>query len=157
MIDKQLISISLFSGAFGLDLGLEQAGFKTVSVVEIDRSAAETIAVNRPELAESAIVRDVRKVTSSELLREGGRVMHLGRSLRAGEVDLVTGGPPCQSFSTAGRRQSIGDPRGSLFMDFIRVVREVQPRFFIMENVRGLLSAAVSHRPIDQRGQGFLP
>jgi len=157
MIDKQLISISLFSGAFGLDLGLEQAGFKTVSVVEIDRSAAETIAVNRPELAESAIVRDVRKVTSSELLREGGRVMHLGRSLRAGEVDLVTGGPPCQSFSTAGRRQSIGDPRGSLFMDFIRVVREVQPRFFIMENVRGLLSAAVSHRPIDQRGQGFPP
>jgi DNA (cytosine-5)-methyltransferase 1 len=77
--------------------------------------------------------------------------------LRAGEVDIVTGGPPCQPYSTAGKRGSIGDPRGSLFMDFIRIVEEVQPRFFVMENVRGLLSAPIRHRPHHQRGLGFPP
>ncbi len=64
------------------------------------------------------------------MLEEGGRVLNLGRDLRVSEVDLVTGGPPCQLFSTAGKRGSVMDPSGSLFMDFIRIVKEVQPRFF---------------------------
>lgn len=155
MIDGKAISISLFSGAFGLDLGMEQAGFHTVSVVEKDRDAAKTIALNRPYLQESAIPREIEKVSTQDLLEEGSRVLELGRILRPGEVDLVTGGPPCQPFSTAGKRGSVMDPRGSLFMDFIRVVREVQPRFFVMENVRGLLSAPLRHRPINQRGEDF--
>lgn len=157
MIDNKAISISLFSGAFGLDLGLEQAGFHTVSVVEKDRDATKTIALNRPYLSESAVPREIEKVSSQNLLEEGGRILDIGRVIRPGEVDLVTGGPPCQPFSTAGKRGSVGDPRGSLFMDFIRVVREVQPRFFIMENVRGLLSAAISHRPINERGTDYPP
>ncbi|WP_071188640.1 DNA cytosine methyltransferase [Trichormus sp. NMC-1] len=157
MINNQLISISLFTGAFGLDLGLEQAGFHTVSVVEKDRDATKTIALNRPELQESAIPRELEKVSSQELLEEGGRVLNLGRALRVGEVDLVTGGPPCQPFSTAGKRGSVLDPRGSLFMDFIRIVKEIQPRFFLMENVRGLLSASLRHRPINQRGKDYPP
>lgn len=151
------ISIGLFAGAFGLDLGMEQAGFHTVSVVEIDPDATKTIALNRPHLALSAVPRDIQHECAHTLLSEGGRVLDLGRPLRPGEVDLVTGGPPCQPFSTAGKRQSIGDPRGSLFMDFIRMVVEVQPRFFVMENVRGLLSAPLQHRPHIQRGAGFLP
>jgi DNA (cytosine-5)-methyltransferase 1 len=157
MIDGKAISISLFTGAFGLDLGMEQAGFHTVSVVEKDRDAVKTIALNRPFLQESAVSREIEKVSSQELLEEGGRVLDLGRALRPGEVDLVTGGPPCQPFSTAGKRGSVMDPRGSLFMDFTRIVKEVQPRFFLMENVRGLLSAPIRHRAINQRGKDYPP
>lgn len=157
MIDGKSISISLFTGAFGLDLGLEQAGFHTVSVVEKDRDATRTIALNRSHLQESAVPREIEKVSSQDLLAEGGRVLKLDRALRPGEVDLVTGGPPCQPFSTAGKRGSVIDPRGSLFMDFIRIVKEVQPRFFLMENVRGLLSAPIRHRPINQRGKNYPP
>jgi len=155
MIDGKSISISLFAGAFGLDIGIEQAGFHTISVVEKDRDATKTIAINRPHLQESAIPREIEKVTSQDLLAEGGRVLKLGRDIHPGEVDLVTGGPPCQPFSTAGKRGSVMDPRGSLFMDFIRIVKEVQPRFFLMENVRGLLSAPIRHRPINQRGKNY--
>lgn len=155
MINNQSICISLFTGAYGLDLGLEQAGFHTVSVVEKDKDAVKTIALNRPHLQESAIPRELEKVSSQELLEEGGRVLNLGRALLPGQIDLVTGGPPCQPFSTAGKRGSVMDPRGSLFMDFIRIVKEVQPRFFLMENVRGLLSASLRHRPINQRGKDY--
>jgi DNA (cytosine-5)-methyltransferase 1 len=154
MIDNKLIYVSLFSGAGGLDIGMERAGFHTVSVVELDADAAKTIALNRPYLAESAVPRDIRSVSAQTLLEEGGRVLDIGRSLRAGEVDLVTGGPPCQPFSTAGKRGSVMDPRGSLFVDFIRIVEEIHPRFFVMENVRGLLSAPVRHRPHRQRVGG---
>lgn len=151
MIDGKVVSISLFTGAFGLELGMEQAGFHTVSVVEKDFDATKTIALNRPYLHESAVPRDIVKVGAWDLLSEGGRVLDIGRTLQPGEVDLVTGGPPCQPFSTAGKRGSVMDPRGSLFMDFIRIIKEVQPRFFIMENVRGLLSAPIRHIPINKR------
>ncbi|MBE9238539.1 DNA cytosine methyltransferase [Anabaena aphanizomenioides LEGE 00250] len=157
MIDGKAISISLFTGAYGLDLGLEQAGFHTITVVEKDRDAVKTIAINRPFLQESAIPREIQNVTSQQLLEEGGRVLNLGRALQPQEVDLVTGGPPCQPFSTAGKRGSVIDPRGSLFMDFIRIVKEVKPRFFLMENVKGLLSAPLRHRPINQRGKDYPP
>lgn len=157
MIDGKAISISLFTGAYGLDLGLEQAGFHTITVVEKNRDAVKTIALNRPFLQESAISREIQNVTSQQLLEEGGRVLNLGRALQPQEVDLVTGGPPCQPFSTAGKRGSVMDPRGSLFMDFIRIVKEVQPRFFLMENVKGLLSAPLRHRPINQRGKDYPP
>ncbi len=155
MIDGKPISISLFSGAFGLDLGLEEAGFHTVSVVEKEPDAVKTIAYNRPHLKESAVPRDIEEVSALSLLAEGGLSLGIGRSLVKGEVDLINGGPPCQPFSTAGKRGSVMDPRGSLFMDFIRIVNEVQPRFFIMENVRGLLSAPVKHVPHSQRTTGY--
>lgn len=151
MIDNRAISISLFTGAGGLDIGMEQAGFYTVSVVEKDPDSAKTIALNRPYL-KSAIPTDIQKISASYLLEQGGRVLTLGRPLHPGEVDLVTGGPPCQPFSTAGKRGSVMDPLGSLFMDFIRIIEQVQPRFFVMENVRGLLSAPIRHRPHLQRG-----
>lgn len=157
MINGRAVAISLFSGAFGLDLGLEQAGFHTVAVVENDPDAVKTIALNRPDLIESAIPRNIREVSAQTLLEEGGRALGLDRALQPCEVDLIAGGPPCQSFSTAGKRQSVNDPRGTLFMDFVRIVEAIQPKFFIMENVRGILSAAVRHRPIDQRGENFPP
>ncbi|TAE85548.1 MAG: DNA cytosine methyltransferase [Oscillatoriales cyanobacterium] len=154
LIDNKPITISLFAGAYGLDLGLEKAGFQTVSLVEIEPDATKTISLNRPHLSPCAVPRDIGQVNAETLLQEAGKILGLDRPLRSNEVDLVTGGPPCQPFSTAGKRGSVGDPRGSLFMDFIRIVDEIKPRFFIMENVKGLLSAPIRHRPHDRRGLG---
>lgn len=137
--------ISLFSGALGLDLGLERAGFETRVAVECNRFAAETIRRNRPDIP--VIERKIETVTTEEILKVA--------RLRPGEAAMLAGGPSCQSFSTAGQRGSLGDPRGIMFREFLRVVREARPRFFVMENVCGVLSAAVRHRPLAKRGPGF--
>jgi DNA (cytosine-5)-methyltransferase 1 len=71
--------------------------------------------------------------------------------LKPGEIDVIAGGPPCQSFSTAGKRGTVQDVRGTLLWQFLRFVEVMQPKFFLMENVRGLLSAALKHRPIAER------
>lgn len=139
--------ISLFSGAMGLDLGLEEAGFEIVLAVECDAQAAATIKTNRPNLP--IINRKIEEVTTKEILKKAG--------LKRGGAFVVSGGPSCQSFSTAGARRSLGDPRGGLFRHFVRIIEEAQPKFFIMENVKGMLSAAIKHRPLSQRGPGFPP
>lgn len=144
---KKIPVISLFSGAMGLDLGLEKAGFEIVLAVECDPQAILTIKRNRPNL--TVIDRKIEDINTSEILR-------LSKLKRGGSF-VVSGGPSCQSFSTAGQRASIADPRGSLFRHFLRVVKEAQPKFFIMENVKGMLSAAVVHRPLGKRGPGFKP
>ncbi|MBR8832314.1 MAG: Modification methylase BspRI [Chroococcopsis gigantea SAG 12.99] len=136
---------------------MEQAGFYTVSMVEKERDAIQTIALNRPHLQKIAVPRCIEQVTAQDLLFEGGNVLDIGRSLRRGEVDLISAGLPCQPFSTAGNRLSLRDSRGNVFTDFIRLVEEIQPRFFLMENVKGLLSAALRHRPIDRRGKAHPP
>jgi DNA (cytosine-5)-methyltransferase 1 len=136
--------ISLFSGAMGLDLGLERSGFDIRVVVERNPHAAETIRKNRPQVP--LIAKPVEEVTKSEILEAAG--------LRQGEATAVVGGPGCQSFSTAGQRASLADPRGVLFRHFVRLVTDTEPRFFVMENVRGILSAAVRHRPLAERGPG---
>ena len=139
--------ISLFSGAMGLDLGLERAGFRIAVALECNPFAAATIRANRPNLP--LIDRPIEKVTTTEILDAAG--------LAPGDPVLVAGGPSCQVFSTAGARGSLGDPRGELFEHFVRVVAESRPRFFVMENVRGLLSAAALHRPLNKRGPGHPP
>ena len=139
--------ISLFSGALGLDLGLERAGFRVRVAVENNKYAAQTIRLNRPNLP--VIERKIEDVPTKELLKAARQ--------KPGGSFVLTGGPSCQSFSTAGKRGSVADPRGGLFYEFLRIVREARPRFFVMENVRGVLSAAMKHRPLDQRGPGFPP
>jgi len=134
--------ISLFSGAMGLDLGLEGAGFKTAVAVETNKFAVATIKSNKKKLP--VIDRPIESVTSKELLTKA--------KLKVSEVCIVSGGPCCQSFSTAGKRGSLGDSRGGLFREFTRVVKETRPRFFLMENVKGILSAAVKHRTLNDRG-----
>jgi DNA (cytosine-5)-methyltransferase 1 len=142
-----LNSISLFSGAMGLDIGLERAGFRTRLALEINKAAVETIRLNRPKLP--VIDGSIQEVTTEDILNRAG--------LRKSEVALISAGPCCQSFSTAGKRGSVLDERGNLFRDFCRVVREIRPRFFVMENVKGILSAAIKHRTLDERGAGFPP
>lgn len=145
MAKKSKSIISLFSGALGLDLGLEKAGFNVAVAVEFNKYAAETIRNNRPEI--NLIEKDIREVRTSEILKLAG--------LKVGEPLIVSAGPSCQTFSTAGSRQSFTDPRGTLFHEFLRVVKETRPRFFVMENVRGMLSAAIKHRPLKERGHGY--
>jgi len=147
MSAADLPAVSLFSGAMGLDLGLEEAGLRIALALECNKSAVETIKQNRPDLP--LIPKKVEDVTTAEMLDKAG--------LEAGGSFVVSGGPSCQAFSTAGQRASLEDPRGGLFREFVRVVDEAKPRFFVMENVRGLLSAAVKHRPLNKRGPGFEP
>jgi len=150
-LTEKLTAISLFSGALGLDIGLDRAGFSIRVAIENDKYAAETIRNNKKKLKHSkdldVIDRDIHDVTTKEILEKC--------ELEVGEVTLVTGGPACQTFSTVGSRASLGDPRGNLFVQYIRIINEAKPRLFIMENVKGILSAAIKHRPLNQRGPGF--
>ena len=138
-------AISLFSGAMGLDLGIEKSGFEIKVALEFDKKACETIKLNRPNIP--IICDDIKKVSTKEILKTA--------KLKKEEVTLVFGGPPCQSFSTAGKRNGFNDEKGNVLLEFIRVVEEIKPKFFIFENVKGLLSAALKHRPINKRGGDF--
>ena len=127
-----LRSISLFTGPGGLDLGLEAAGIETAVAVEIDEDAVATLKANR---SWPVIQRDIHAIPSTEILAAG--------NLSEGEVDLLVGGPPCQPFSKSGywaRGDSLwlADPRASTLEAYLRVVRDVKPRAFLLENVPGL-------------------
>jgi len=119
---KKYTSIELFAGAGGLALGLEQAGLWHSLLSEIDRDACATLRTNRPtwEVVEG----DVKNIDFSPYL---------------GQIDVVTGGFPCQAFSYAGKRLGLEDARGTLFYEFARCVKETQPLICVGENVRGLL------------------
>lgn len=115
--------ISLFSGCGGLDLGFEKAGFEIPIANEFDGTIWETFKVNHPKT--KLIEGDIRKVDDGLFLQE---------------VDGIIGGPPCQSWSEAGALRGIEDERGQLFFDYIRILRKVKPKFFLAENVSGMLS-----------------
>ncbi|MBQ4081884.1 MAG: DNA cytosine methyltransferase [Clostridia bacterium] len=126
-----LKSISLFSGAMGLDLGLMQAGIDIQIGQDFDTSCIQTMYAN----GHKGIAGDIRNISADSILEQAG--------MKVGEPFLVCGGPPCQPFSTAGKRLGINDPRGSLFKEFVRMIDEIRPRFFVMENVKGLMSSAL--------------
>ncbi|MYH15870.1 MAG: DNA cytosine methyltransferase [Gammaproteobacteria bacterium] len=131
---------SFFTGAMGLDLGLEQAGLSITLANEINPLYCKTILVNRPDV---------------QLLPDG--IEHLtGPYLRSArsfhdDVYMMVGGPPCQSFSSGGKRASLADSRGNLMYEYLRLIGEVRPQYFILENVANLTTAALRHRPIAQR------
>lgn len=177
--EKRPTLVSLFAGAGGLDLGLEQAGFETIFANEIEPYACESLRANRvlrsvspaefegwfqqqvteqrcyrstPSLELSQLKRrlkaavrdpvrylerahieerDVRELPSSLILEATGKGV--------GEIDLIAGGPPCQPFSRSGKREMMECDTGQLFRDFVRLVTEIRPRFFLFENVKGLV------------------
>jgi DNA (cytosine-5)-methyltransferase 1 len=122
--------ISLFSGAGGMDIGFEEAGFKVVVAVEIDSACCQTLRANRPKL--NVVEKDITDVSGQELLDI--------TDMKITEPSLVIGGPPCQSFSLAGKRLGMEDDRGKLVYEFTRIVRETLPVGFVMENVKGMLN-----------------
>lgn len=120
---KKYTVLELFAGAGGLALGLEQSGIECVALNEIDKWACQTLRHNRPNW--NVLEGDIKSFDFSEY---------------KGQVDIVTGGFPCQAFSYAGRKLGLEDTRGTLFYDFARAVNEVRPLICVGENVRGLMS-----------------
>jgi len=123
-------SIELFAGAGGLALGLEQAGFEHIGLIEWDKAAAATLRKNRKRW--NVLCEDVEQTASRNLEREFG--------IQKYELDLLSGGAPCQSFSYAGKKLGLQDIRGTMFYHYAAFLHQLQPKMFLFENVRGLLS-----------------
>jgi len=141
-------AISLFSGAGGLDLGAEQAGFRVLAAVECDRDAATTMEKNFPGLAAPVIRADILDTPTRQILRAAGLK---GRA----RPDLLIGGPPCTPFSKSGfwlewKRSGL-DPDASLLQAYTRVLAEARPRAFVLENVYALTYNNRASRPAYQR------
>ncbi len=129
------VAVSLFSGAGGMDVGVGQAGFTILADVEVDPNCCETLrhatadGKNGPLVCEE----DIRKVEPAQLLEMVSR--------KPGEIDLLFGGPPCQSFSLIGKQRALADERGMLLFQMVRFAETLQPKVVLMEQVKGLLSA----------------
>lgn len=115
--------ISLFSGCGGLDLGFERAGFQIAVANEYDKSIWATFKANHPKT--KLIEGDIRQIQETDF---------------PDDIDGIIGGPPCQSWSEAGSLRGIDDARGQLFFDYIRILKAKQPKFFLAENVSGMLA-----------------
>jgi DNA (cytosine-5)-methyltransferase 1 len=120
---RKYTSIELFAGCGGLALGMEKAGFAHIFLNEIDKDACKTLKKNRPEW--NVLEKDVAEISFSKFKNK---------------IDLVSGGFPCQAFSYAGNKLGFEDTRGTLFFEFARAIKEINPKVFLAENVRGLLN-----------------
>lgn len=127
---KKPKTIELFAGAGGLALGIERAGFDTIGLIEFDKDASDTLRANRPEWR--VINDDIANISCLDLKGYF--------NLQKGELDLLSGGAPCQSFSYAGKRLGLEDARGTLFYHYAKFLEQLQPKMFLFENVRGLLT-----------------
>lgn len=129
--------VSIFSGAGGLDIGLQRAGWDCLYATDFDKHAVDTLKLNAASglFHGGGVIRqaDIRDLTGAEMLSDMGR--------RRGDIDLLAGGPPCQSWSSAGHQLGFNDPRGRLFEDYLRVARQLDVRWLLFENVRGLITA----------------
>ncbi|WP_343704061.1 DNA cytosine methyltransferase [Chitinophaga sp.] len=126
--------LSFFSGAMGLDLGLEAAGMNVLLACEIDNATRKTIVKNEKDIG---LIGDLLSYDVEEILQYA----NLGA---AEEVDVIVGGPPCQAFSTAGKRMGFQDERGNVFLKFIDLIRAIKPKYVVIENVRGLMSVPMT-------------
>lgn len=122
--------IELFAGAGGLALGIEKAGFRNIGLIEFDKSACDTLRQNRPQWR--VIEDDIANISKLDLEKYF--------FLKKGELDLLSGGAPCQAFSYAGKKLGLDDARGTLFYHYAIFLSKLQPKMFLFENVRGLLS-----------------
>lgn len=123
--------LSFFSGALGLDYGMELAGLSAILACESEKKCRMTIEANRPDVA---LIGDINNYNGNEIKEMAGIP-------KEHPIDVVFGGPPCQAFSTAGMQKSFHDSRGNVFLKFLDIVDELDPRYVVIENVRGLLSA----------------
>lgn len=144
--------VSVFSGAGGLDLGLAGAGWQVLAQVEMDAACSGTLRRHAQHLGHlpTIIQAPIEEVDPGEMRRS--------LRLKRGELELLAGGPPCQPFTTTGLRQAITDRRASAtFPTYLAFVGEFLPHALLLENVDGMLSAALKHRPLARRGPGNPP
>jgi len=137
---KRLTTIELFAGAGGLALGVEKAGFDTIGLIEFDKDACDTLRKNRPNWR--VICDDIANISCLDLEEYF--------DIKKGELDLLSGGAPCQAFSYAGKRLGLEDARGTLFYHYAIFLEKLQPKMFLFENVRGLLTHDGAERERDQ-------
>jgi DNA (cytosine-5)-methyltransferase 1 len=130
----KLNCLSFFSGAMGLDIGLEESGINVLLACEIDNASRHTIISNEPKIG---LIGDIRDFSYEEIL-EYSNVKNMEN------IDIIVGGPPCQAFSTAGKRMGFQDERGNVFLKYIDLIIHFKPKYAVLENVRGLLSSTVS-------------
>lgn len=128
VINEMPTVISLFAGCGGSSLGYKMAGFEELLAVEWDDNAVETFKLNFPNVP--VYHGDIAKLTGDECMKIA--------KIKQGELDVLDGSPPCQGFSTAGKRKW-DDPRNSLFKEYARLLNELQPKVFVMENVPGMI------------------
>lgn len=146
------LGLSLFSGAGGLDIGLEQAGFHLLAQIEIDSDCNSTLLARAENAGAGPLViqKRIEDVGPELLLKQLG--------VLPGELDLLAGWPPCQPFTTTGLRKGINDRRASsAFPSYIEYVATLKPKAVVLENVDGFLSAALKHRPLSKRGRKHPP
>lgn len=125
---KSYTSIELFAGAGGLALGLELAGFQHIGLIEKNKDAADTLKQNRPGW--NVLCEDIANVCNRDLEQEF--------NIKKGALDLLSGGAPCQSFSTVGKKLGLEDTRGTMFYYYAKFLSVLQPKVFLFENVKGL-------------------
>lgn len=134
-----IIALSFFSGAMGLDLGMANCGIRALLACEFNKYCRMTIQNNDPKMA---LIGDINKYEPSDILK-------MAKIPADRQVDVIFGGPPCQAFSTAGARRALDDERGNVFLRYIDIVKAIRPKYVVIENVRGLLSAPYPYDDID--------
>lgn len=129
-----IIALSFFSGAMGLDIGMGMGGIEATLACEFDKCCRRTIVENKPSIG---LIGDINNYSVEEILRMAG--IPEGRN-----VDIIFGGPPCQAFSSAGNMEGLEDIRGNVFLKYLDIIEQIQPTYFVIENVRGLLTIPYS-------------
>ena len=139
-----IVALSFFSGAMGLDIGMARGGIKALLACEINKYCRITINENNPDIA---LIGDINNYSADEILK-------FAKIPEGRKVDVIFGGPPCQAFSTAGSRRALADERGNVFLRYIEIVKAIKPTYVVIENVRGLLSAPYPYGDIEEPIKG---
>lgn len=139
-----IVALSFFSGAMGLDIGMKNGGIGAMLACEFNKACRMTIAKNNPEIG---LIGDITKFSAEEILK-------MAKIPKGRKVDVIFGGPPCQAFSTAGNRKAFDDERGNVFLKYLSIVSEIKPKYVVIENVRGLLSTPFLYKDMKEPIKG---
>lgn len=139
-----IVALSFFSGAMGLDIGMSKGGIKALLACEFNKFCRMTISKNEPDIA---LIGDINDYSPQ-------RILEMAKIPADRKVDVIFGGPPCQAFSTAGARRALDDERGNVFLKYIEIIRDIKPTYVVIENVRGLLSAPYPYKDVKSSIKG---
>ena len=139
-----IVALSFFSGAMGLDIGMKNGGIPALLACEFNKYCRMTIDRNEPDMA---LIGDINRYEPDDILL-------FAKIPKDRQIDVIFGGPPCQAFSTAGARRALDDERGNVFLRYIDIVKRLRPTYVVIENVRGLLSAPYYYKDLDKPVKG---